>query len=76
MVTWSLLPFAFHVNAMVNLSHLSMVDEANLLTKEGTKIGPPVPGEAGNCALGEVTGKLGPRQRKTGRSRRCSDQQG
>ena len=27
---------------------------------EGTKIGLPVPGEAGNCAIEEATGKQGP----------------
>ena len=37
-----------------------IVGEVNVLTKEGTNIGLPVPGEAGNCAVEEATGKLGP----------------
>ena len=43
-----------------------IVGTADVLTKDGTKTGLPVPGEAGNCALGlvEATDKLGPGKKK------------
>ena len=41
-----------------------MVREANILTKEATNIFLPAPAEAGNCAMEEATGKLGPSKEK------------
>ena len=41
-----------------------IVGEADALTKEGTKIGLPAPGDVFNCALEEVTSKLGPGEEK------------
>ena len=46
-----------------------IVGEANALTKEGTKIGLPAPGDVCNCALEEATSKLGPGEEKNGRSK-------
>ena len=36
-----------------------IVGEANVLAEEETNICLPAPGEAGNCAMEEATGKLG-----------------
>ena len=41
-----------------------IVGEVNILTKEGTIICLPAAGEAGNCAMEEATGKLGPCKEK------------